>query len=89
MKYRNIGRYGAKISVIGLGSYLTIGFKVDIETSKATVRRAYDAGVNFFDTADAYAKGAGERALGTCLADFERSSYFLCLRSVGRRFPTT
>ena len=77
MKYRNIGRYGAKLSVIGLGSYLTIGFKVDIETSKATVRRAYDAGVNFFDTADAYAKGEGERALGKCLADFERSSYFL------------
>ncbi len=77
MKYRRIGRWGVKLSVIGLGSYLTIGYKVDEETARKTVRTAYDAGVNFFDTADAYNRGKGEIALGRCLRDFRRSSYFL------------
>ena len=65
------------MSVIGMGSYLTFGFKVDDETSRAIVRKAYDSGVNFFDTADAYNKGEGELALGKCLADFKRNTYFL------------
>ena len=77
MRYRKIGKWGAKLSVVGLGSYLTIGYKVDEETSRATVRKAYENGVNFFDTADAYNKGEGERALGRCLSDFDRSTYFL------------
>jgi aryl-alcohol dehydrogenase-like predicted oxidoreductase len=77
MKYKNIGRWGAKLSVIGLGSYLTIGYKVDDKTSRDTVQTAYDAGVNFFDTADAYNKGEGELALGKCLKDLKRSTYFL------------
>ena len=77
MNYRKIGKWGAKISEIGLGSYLTIGYKVDEETSRATVKKAYDSGVNFFDTADAYNKGEGERVLGLCLDGMERSSYFL------------
>jgi len=77
MKYRKIGKWGAKLSVIGLGSYLTIGYKVDEGTARKTVKTAYDAGVNFYDTADAYNRGEGERALGKLLRDYRRSTYFL------------
>ena len=68
MQYRQMGEWGVKLSTVGLGSYLTIGFKVDEETSKATVRAAYESGINFFDTANAYNTGEGEKMLGKCPA---------------------
>ena len=77
MQYRNMGKWGVKLSTSGLGSYLTIGFKLDDETSKATIRTAYEGGVNFFDTADAYNKGEAERVLGKHLAEYDRDSLFL------------
>lgn len=77
MKYRQMGRWGVRLSTVGLGSYLTIGFKCDEATSRATVRAAYENGVNFFDTANAYNRGEAERVLGKCLAEFQRSSFFL------------
>ena len=77
MQYRKMGKWGVKLSAIGLGSYLTIGFKLDEKTSRETVRKAYEGGVNYFDTADAYAKGEAEKVLGKCLSEFDRSSIFL------------
>ncbi len=77
MKYRQMGRWGARLSAVGLGSYLTIGFKLDEQASRDTVRAAYDAGINFFDTANAYNRGEAERVLGKCLGEFDRSSVFL------------
>lgn len=77
MQYRPLGKWGAKLSAVGLGSYLTIGFKLDEQQSWATVKTAYDLGINFFDTADAYNMGEGERMIGKCLRNFERHSYFL------------
>ncbi len=77
MIYRKMGKSGVRLSAIGLGSYLTIGFKLDEQASRETVRAAYGAGVNFFDTANAYNTGESERVLGKCLAEFPRSSYFL------------
>lgn len=77
MQYRQMGKWGVRLSTVGLGSYLTIGFKLDEETARATVRAAYDAGINFFDTANAYNTGEGERALGKCLAEYPRSDLFL------------
>jgi len=77
MQYRKMGKWGVKLSVIGLGSYLTIGYKLDDETSKATIYKAYEGGINFFDTADAYNKGEAERVLGKYLSDFPRESLFI------------
>lgn len=77
MQYRKMGRSGVRLSAIGLGSYLTIGFKLDETASRETVRAAYDAGINFFDTANAYNIGGGETMLGKCLAEFPRSSLFV------------
>ena len=77
MQYRKMGKWGAKLSVIGLGSYLTIGYKLDDKTSRETIIKAYDGGVNFFDTADAYNYGEAEKVLGKYLSDFQRNSIFL------------
>ena len=77
MQYRPIGQWGPKISVLGVGSYLTLGMKTDEAESRAIVRRAFEAGVNFFDTANAYNRGGAEEVLGRCLAEFPRSEYVL------------
>ncbi len=77
MQYRKIGKWGVKLSVIGLGSYLTIGFKNDKKTSQATINKYYEGGVNFFDTADAYNNGEAERVLGECLSGFPRENLFI------------
>ena len=77
MEYRQLGKWGARVSCLGLGSYLTIGFVCDEKTSRDMVRMAYDNGINYFDSANAYAKGDGEIALGKCLAEFPRSDVFV------------
>lgn len=77
MEYRQLGRWGARVSCLGLGSYLTIGMTCDEATSRDTVRVAYDNGINYFDTANAYNRGEGEWTLGRCLADFPRSDLFV------------
>jgi aryl-alcohol dehydrogenase-like predicted oxidoreductase len=60
MQYRNLGKCGVKLSVIGLGSYLTYGFKVGDDVAKQCLHLAYDNGVNFFDTANVYNRGKAE-----------------------------
>ena len=80
MKYRQMGRWGVRLSGVGLGSYPTIGFKCTEEESRDTIRAAYDNGVNFFDTANAYSgdkRGEAERVLGKYLGELDRSSLFL------------
>jgi len=77
MQYRQLGKWGARVSYLGLGSYLTIGFTSDEKTSRAMVRKAYESGINYFDTANAYARGDGERMLGKCLAELPRSDLFV------------
>jgi len=80
MEYRRLGRSGLKLSVIGLGSWLTYGNQVDRENSTACVRRALELGVNFFDTADIYHVGAGETELGIALEGVRRSDYALATK---------
>jgi voltage-dependent potassium channel beta subunit len=72
MKYRNLGRSGLSVSEISLGSWLTLGSSVDRAATRELVQAAYDLGINFFDTADAYARGAGEEALGAALKGIPR-----------------
>lgn len=80
MEYRNLGKWGVKVSVIGLGSYLTIGQQVSEGEGVQILKKAYDAGVNFFDTANAYGEGAAERALANLLSGFRRDSYVLATK---------
>ena len=62
MKYRNLGKWGLKVSEVALGSWVTDLSGTDAEqTAKETVKAAFDNGVNFFDCADAYSGGAAEQ----------------------------
>ncbi len=73
MTYRPLGRCGTKVSVFGLGGWTTFGGSVkDRRAIRAIYRTARDAGVNFFDSSDAYERGAGETETGRALAEFPR-----------------
>ncbi|RKY37464.1 MAG: aldo/keto reductase [Candidatus Omnitrophota bacterium] len=87
MEYRKMGKWGLRLSCLGLGSYLTIGFKCDEKTSRDIIKVAYDNGINFFDTANVYNHGEAERVLGKCLKDFPRSSFVVLTKVWGRMGP--
>lgn len=72
MKYRRLGRAGLKISELSFGSWLTFGPQLDLDHVKALMRQAFDAGVNFFDNAEAYAQGQAEELMGQALKDYRR-----------------
>jgi voltage-dependent potassium channel beta subunit len=72
MEYRNLGRSGLVVSEVSVGSWLTLGSSVDRAGTREIVHRAFDLGVNLFDTADVYSNGAGEEALGAALAGIPR-----------------
>ncbi|MEX0659097.1 MAG: aldo/keto reductase family protein [Egibacteraceae bacterium] len=80
MQYRTLGRWGVKVSTVGLGSWLTFGGSVEEDIATACVARAYELGVNFFDTANAYAKGRAEEVVGAALAGYPRASYVLATK---------
>jgi aryl-alcohol dehydrogenase-like predicted oxidoreductase len=67
MQYRNLGRSGLQVSVIGLGC-MPFGMSIEEEASAAIVHRALELGINFFDTADIYGdRGKSELWLGRAL----------------------
>lgn len=80
MNYRRLGKTGLKVSEISLGSWLTYGNTVEKETAIATIHKAYDLGVNFFDTANVYARGEAEKVVGEALKKFPRESYVLATK---------
>jgi len=80
VEYRNLGRSGLKVSVIALGNWLTHGGYVAEENAATCVHRAFDQGINFFDTANAYMRGAAEEVLGRALSQYRRSSYVLATK---------
>jgi aryl-alcohol dehydrogenase-like predicted oxidoreductase len=84
MQYRQLGRWGLRLSVLGMGTHMNLGDRCDLPASKAMVRRAYDAGINFFDTANAYAEGAAEETLGQCIADLPRSDLIILTKVCGK-----
>lgn len=84
MQYRQMGKWGASLSTVGLGSFFSIGDKVTEEDSAKIIRAAYEAGINFFDTANAYARGESERILGKYLKEYRRSSYVLLTKVHGK-----
>ena len=67
MNYRRLGKTGLKVSELSLGSWVTYGGQVGDEAAKVCMVAAYDAGVNFFDGAEVYAKGEAERSMGRVL----------------------
>jgi aryl-alcohol dehydrogenase-like predicted oxidoreductase len=80
VEYRRLGRSGVKVSEISLGSWLTYGGSVAEERAQACIHKAYELGINFFDTANVYMRGAAEEIVGRTLKGFERDSYFLATK---------
>jgi voltage-dependent potassium channel beta subunit len=80
MKYRRLGNSGLKISEIGLGSWLTYGKSVNNQTAYDCIHKAYELGINFFDTANAYENGRAEEVLGEVLKEYPRSSYVVATK---------
>jgi voltage-dependent potassium channel beta subunit len=81
MKYRKLGRSGLKVSEISLGSWLTYGGYVEKDYAVKAIETAYDLGVNFFDTANVYERGAAEKVLGETLRSYPRESYVLATKA--------
>ena len=79
MTYRRLGRSGLRVSVLSMGSWVTFGTQVDTELAKSCLTAARDAGVNFFDNAEAYAGGQSEQIMGDAIRElgWERHSYVL------------
>ncbi|KAL2211802.1 Aldo/keto reductase [Sarocladium strictum] len=70
MQYRRLGRSGLHVSAIGLGGWLTFGGYTDDEATFACMKKAYDLGVNFFDTAENYSSGQAEVVMGKAIKHF-------------------
>jgi 1-deoxyxylulose-5-phosphate synthase len=80
MRYRKLGWSDIEVSEISLGSWLTYSGGVEREQAEACVNAAFDAGINFIDTANVYGRGAAESLLGDVLSGRERASYVLATK---------
>jgi voltage-dependent potassium channel beta subunit len=67
VNYRRLGRAGLKVSELSFGAWVTFAGQVDDDAAAACMTAAYDAGVNFFDNAEAYAGGQAESMMGRVL----------------------
>jgi len=75
MKYRYLGNSGLQVSALSLGSWVTFGDQIETDTAFECMSTAFEAGVNFFDNAEAYAKGQSEIVMGKIIkkAGWKRS----------------
>jgi aryl-alcohol dehydrogenase-like predicted oxidoreductase len=80
MNFRTLGSSDIEVSEVSLGSWLTYSGGVAREQARACVRAAFDAGINFIDTANVYGRGASETLLGEALSEHDRSSYVLATK---------
>ncbi|KAI8898969.1 NADP-dependent oxidoreductase domain-containing protein [Globomyces pollinis-pini] len=73
MEYRFLGNSGLKVSVLSLGGWVTYGKQVGNDATFECMEAAYNAGINFFDTAEVYANGESERVMGQAIKKFNWS----------------
>lgn len=88
MRCRRLGSSELQVSEIALGSWLTFGVTVNLEMAKACIRRAFDLGINFVDTANMYGRGAAESLLGELLSSYRRDDYLLATKVYFRMSDT-
>jgi len=79
MKYRHLGKAGIQLSELSLGSWVTFGGQVNVKSAMEMMAAAFDAGVNFFDNAEAYGSGESEKIMGEALRKlgWHRGSYLV------------
>lgn len=92
MQYRRLGNSGLQVSALSLGSWLTFGKQIGDDVAERLMHQAYDAGVNFFDNAEIYARGQSEIVMGKILknANWRRSSFVVSSKVFfgdGNRLP--
>jgi len=77
MEHRRLGRSGLNVSVLSFGSWVSFGPQLDVGKARDCIDAAHEAGVNFFDNAEAYAGGESERIMGEAIAQlgWARESY--------------
>jgi aryl-alcohol dehydrogenase-like predicted oxidoreductase len=73
LKYKPLGKSGIKVSEIGFGAWTIAlnwwGKEIQEDEAKRMLKKAYDLGINFFETADMYGKGKSERLIGEVFKD--------------------
>lgn len=82
MKYRHLGKAGIQTSELSLGSWITFQTRFGVDTAVELMGAAFDAGVNFFDNAEAYAHGQSEEVMGAALKrlGWRRGSYLVATK---------
>ena len=84
MRYRKLGSSDLEVSEIALGSWLTYAGGIEADQTRACTDAAFEAGINFFDTANVYGRGAAETAWGEILSGRPRESYILATKVWGQ-----
>ena len=73
MKYNKLGKSGLEVSEIGFGAWTIAlnwwGKEIDEDEAKRMLKKAYDCGINFFETSDMYGRGKSERLIGETFKD--------------------
>ena len=73
MKYKKLGKSGIEVSEIGFGAWTIAlnwwGKEIDDDEAKRMLKKAYDCGINFFETGDMYGRGKSERLIGETFKD--------------------
>jgi voltage-dependent potassium channel beta subunit len=89
MIYRRLGRTGLKVSAISVGAFKTFAMTIPDATAEAILRTAYDAGVNYFDGAEAYANGKADELIGDIIArqGWPRENYVLAGKVSSGKWP--
>ncbi|KXK24367.1 MAG: putative oxidoreductase [Chloroflexi bacterium OLB15] len=85
MQFRRLGKSGLQVSVLSFGAWVTFGTQLDANAALALMSTAYDAGCNFFDNAEVYARGQAETIMGEALAKsgWRRDSYVVSSKVFG------
>jgi aryl-alcohol dehydrogenase-like predicted oxidoreductase len=84
MRYRKLGSSDLEVSEIALGAWLTYAGGIEFDQTRACTDAAFEAGINFFDTANVYGRGAAETAWGEILSVRPRDSYILATKVWGQ-----
>jgi diketogulonate reductase-like aldo/keto reductase len=67
MEYRRLGSAGLKVSALSYGAWVSFGTQLGVPEAVSCMQAAWDAGVNFFDNAEAYGGGRAEEIMGEAL----------------------
>ncbi len=81
MLYRRLGSTGLKLSALSFGAWVTFGDQIGRDEARRLIATAWDAGVNFFDNAEVYARGRAEQVMGDVIADLRLPRDGYCVSS--------